>query len=494
VRRRLLVVSLSLMGLLLVALMAPLITTYASGRTQALFVSRLGDVSRFAVLAEDALESGATAGLDADFERYVEVYGGSVLVTNANRQVVLRAGEDPVVDVPEAEAAIDRALSGAGSQAPETVWPWSDDQVVIGSPVGRDAQVLGAVVVVAPTDAVRGSIGLGLAWLAVAGLLAVLALVYGAVIPFVGWILRPVHDLEHAARQLADGDLSSRAHELGPPELRDLARSFNAMAVNVETSQRQQRELVADAAHQLGNPLTALRLRVESLASSAPEEADPVLEEADRLSSIVDSLLRLSQVGARRSVPEPVDVAAVVRHRCAIWEPVFDELEVLAPATATALATPDLLDIALDSLLDNAAKFAPGAPVTVTVAGPGDGPGDGAVDGAVDGASAGSGAGAGAGAGEGLVVLRVRDRGPGLHPDDAAKVGARFFRGRQHQNVPGTGLGLAIVRARLDDLAGSLEVSSPPGGGLEVAVLLPAATGAARGSSVARRGAGAGER
>lgn len=467
-RRRLLVVSLSLMGLLLVALMAPLITTYASGRTQALFVSRLGDVSRFAVLAEDALESGATDALDADFERYVEVYGGSVLVTNANRQVVLRAGEDPVVDVPEAEAAIDRALSGAGSQPPETVWPWSDDPVVIGSPVGRDAQVLGAVVMVAPTDAVRGSISRGLAWLAVAGLLAVLGLVYGAVIPFVGWILRPVHDLSHAASELADGDLSSRAHELGPPELRHLARSFNVMADNVETSQRQQRELVADAAHQLGNPLTALRLRVESLASAAPEDAEPVLEETDRLSSIVDSLLRLSQVGAGHSVPEVVDVAAVVRHRCTIWEPVFEELEVVAPPVppgAPALATPDLLDIALDSLLDNAAKFAPGAPVTVTVEVLGDQ----------------------------RVALRVRDRGPGLHPDDAAKVGSRFFRGRQHQNVPGTGLGLAIVRARLDDVSGSLEISSPPGGGLEVSVLLPAATGVPRGSSDGPRDAGAAE-
>lgn len=269
-RRRLLLVSLSLMGLLLVALTVPLVTTYASDRSQALFVSRLGDVSRFAVLAEDALESGVSAGLDSDFERYVEVYGGTLLVTNANREVVVRAGDDPVVDVPEAEAAIDRALSGAGPQAPRTIWPWSDDRVVIASPVGRDAQVLGAVVMVAPTDAVRDSISRGLAWLAVVGLLAVLLLVYGAVVPFVGWILRPVHDLEHAAKELAEGDLTSRAHELGPPELRDLARSFNVMAVNVETSQRRQRELVADAAHQLGNPLTALRLRVESLASSSP--------------------------------------------------------------------------------------------------------------------------------------------------------------------------------------------------------------------------------
>jgi signal transduction histidine kinase len=462
------------MGLLLVALTVPLVSTYASDRTQALFVSRLGDVTRFAVLAEDALESGVSAGLDTDFERYVEVYGGSLLVTNASREVVVRAGDDPVVDVPRAEAAVDRALSGAGPQPPQTIWPWSEDRVVIASPVGRDAQVLGAVVMVAPTDTVKGSIGTGLAWLAVIGMVAVLLLVYGAVRPFVGWILRPVHDLEHAAKELADGDLTSRAHELGPPELRDLARSFNAMAVNVETSQRQQRELVADAAHQLGNPLTALRLRVESLASSAPAAAEPVLEETDRLSSIVESLLRLTQVGARRVVPEVVDVTAVVRHRCDIWEPVFEELEVVDEGAVLALGTAEVVDVALDSLLDNAAKFAPRSPVRVVVERvPGE-PGTDHQD--------------------GRVAVRVRDHGPGLHPDDVAKVGARFFRGRQHQNVPGTGLGLAIVRAGLDDLGGTLAVSSPDGGGLEVALLLPAATGGARGSSAPPPGAAEGER
>jgi signal transduction histidine kinase len=455
VRRRLLVVSLSLVGVLMVALMAPLVTTYASDRTQDLFVGRLGDVTRFAVLAEDALESGEATGLQADLERYVDVYGGAVLVTNANREVVARAG-DLVLGDPEESAVLDRALSGAGSQPPGTVWPWGDDDVVIGSPVGRDAQVLGAVLMVAPTAPVQASVSRGLSWLTVAGLAIVLVTAYGLIVPLVGWILRPVRDLDHAAEELASGDLSSRAHETGPPELRHLARTFNAMADNVETSQRQQRELVADAAHQLGNPLTALRLRVENLASAAGRRkaVDPVLEETDRLSEIVDSLLRLSQVGARRVAPAVVDVAALVRHRCEMWEPVFERLDVEAPAAAPALATPDLVDVALDAFLDNAAKFAPGSPVTVRVEQLPDGG----------------------------VRLSVRDRGRGLHPEDAAKVGSRFFRGREHQNVPGTGLGLAIVRARLEDEGGSLAVSAPEDGGLRVEVTLPASP-AAPGSS-----------
>jgi signal transduction histidine kinase len=273
--------------------------------------------------------------------------------------------------------------------------------------------------------------------------------------PFVRWILHPVHDLDEAALQLAEGNLATRVPALaGPPELRHLARSFNQMADNVETSQAQQRALIADASHQLGNPLTALRLRLENLRATSnigasnggadPGEADLALEEADRLNSIVDSLLDLSQVGATQVAAEAVDVAAQARHRCEMWEPAFDRLSVDLPASLTARVTPDIVDVTLDALLDNAAKFAPGSLVEVSLraAGP-------------------------------QAVLSVRDHGPGLHVDDVDKVGARFFRGREHQNIDGTGLGLAIVRARVEDLGGSFSVGPADGGGLAVRVGLP---------------------
>ena len=255
-------------------------------------------------------------------------------------------------------------------------------------------------------------------------------------------MLRPVLALDRTATRLSSGDMGARASETGPTELRELARSFNDMADSVEASQAQQRELVADAAHQLGNPLTALRLRVEGLASDGMdlEQVEPVLEETDRLSATVESLLHLSQVGATQVVAEPVDVAALVRHRCQMWEPVFTDLELRTPPSAIALASAEVVDTAMDALLDNAAKFAPGSTVRVSVQ--------------IAPAPRGEGGGP-------TVRVRVADGGPGLHPDDVAKVGARFFRGRAHQNVPGTGLGLAIVRARLADCGGDLEGARP---------------------------------
>lgn len=446
-----LIISLPLVGMLLLALMVPLLAAYAAERTQDQFVGRLGDVSRFSVLAEDAIESDETRTLESELERYTEVYGGSVVVTDANREVVARAG-DP--DGAQTDAVMTRALTGSVAQPPDTAWPWSEARMLIGSPVGRDAQVLGAVVVVAPTESVRDDVALGLGALSVVGLATVLLTAYGIVFPLVGWVLRPVHALDRTAKELSAGDLGARASESGPTELQDLARSFNDMADSVETAQAQQRELVADAAHQLGNPLTALRLRAENLAADGIplDDIEPVLEETDRLSATVESLLHLSQVGAVQVVPERLDVAALVRHRCEMWAPVFADLDVTAPGSVTALTTPETIDTALDSLLDNAAKFAPGSPVRVTVT---------RTPAPVAGRPA-------------EVHVSVVDEGPGLHPDDVAKVGSRFFRGRAHQNVPGTGLGLAIVRARLADAGGAVDVASPEGGGLAVTLALPA--------------------
>jgi signal transduction histidine kinase len=246
----------------------------------------------------------------------------------------------------------------------------------------------------------------------------------------------------------------------GPPELRELAGSFNQMADNVEVSQQQQRDLIADASHQLGNPLTALRLRIENLGDSCDDVAgvDRALEETDRLNRIVESLLDLSQVGAHRPDLVEVEVATAVRKRCEMWRPVLAGLTVEAPESAVALATADLVDLVLDALLDNAAKFAGGSPVSVSVR-----------------------------VGEERIVLAVRDHGPGLHAEDVEKVGRRFFRGRQHQNVAGTGLGLAIVRARVLDVGGTMTVAPADGGGLRVEVALRRA---APGSSAAPPGAG----
>jgi signal transduction histidine kinase len=448
VRRRLLVVTMTLLGVLLVALAAPLLNAHAADRTQDLFVKRLVDVTRFAVLAEEPLEGGELGSLSADLERYADVYGGAALVTDADHRVIAASDDRIGLDEPAVAAAVNEALTGSASAPPGTVWPWDEEPFVIAAPVGRDAQILGAVVIVSPTDSVRSGVGYRLVWLVSAGLAMLVVTALGVVSPFVGWIIRPVHELDRTARLLARGDLASRVPpNAGPPELRDLAASFNDMADHVQTSQQQQRDLIADAAHQLGNPLTALQLRVEGLGGPPhePAEIERVLEEADRLNAIVESLLDLSRVGACDVAVRRTDVPAEVRHRCEMWAPMFAELRVTGPASAYALSGDGLVDLVLDALLDNAAKFAEGSPVDVGVAVEDDG----------------------------RVLLSVRDHGPGLDPEDVEKVGARFFRGRAHQNIAGTGLGLAIVRARVEEIGGDFRVAAARGGGLRTEIRLP---------------------
>ncbi len=370
-RRRLLVLAVTLVGLVLVALTVPLTTTFAEDSTQDQYVRRLTHLNRFAVTAQASLESGDATALDADVGRYVEVYGGSLTVVDADRTVVASSVDEPDAGSEPLEPLAADALAGRTTLPPPTAWPWSSGEMTLAAPVGRDAEVLGAVVMVAPTDPVQDAVATWLLWLSL-GAVAVLGLtVFGVVIPFVGWVMRPVDDLDVAARRLAAGDVRSRAHQLGPPELQRLADSFNSMADSVQTSQRQQRDLVADAAHQLGNPLTALRLRIEDLKAPGADQdrVGAALEEADRLDGLVHSLLDLSRVGADAVAPETADVVGDVRRRCELWEPVFASLEVRAPAVLAASVTPGLVDLVLDALLDNAAKFAPDSPVLVVVAG-----------------------------------------------------------------------------------------------------------------------------
>ncbi|WP_370616753.1 sensor histidine kinase [Mumia sp. Pv 4-285] len=459
-RRRLLVLSTVALSVLLVALIVPLIGTYASDRTQDLFVTRQADLNRLTVVAGTALETGSVASLRSELARYEEVYGARLVVVDADRRTVAASpGELDPAAVPR---AVSRALAGNSAEEPQPFWPWSAETYVVAAPIGRDAEVFGAVVMDIPTGPVRDDVATRLALLLAAGLGVLLLAAVGVAVPLVRWILRPVDELDDATRRMAHGDLSTRVPaDDGPPELRRLASSFNDMADHVELSQQQQAELVADASHQLGNPLTALRLRVETLSAGADDEVaaelDLVLRETDRLTRIVDSLLDLGQVEAERAPLVPVDVAAAVRTRCHVWEPAIADLRVDAPSSATALATADVVDVVLDAVLDNATKFAAGAPVEVSVL-----------------------------EGPETVDLVVRDHGPGIPEDDLPKVGARFFRGARHQNVHGTGLGLAIVRAHVVKAGGDLVVRRPAGDGLEVRVILRRP---ARGSSAARRDA-----
>jgi signal transduction histidine kinase len=138
-------------------------------------------------------------------------------------------------------------------------------------------------------------------------------------------VTRPVQRLQSAAGQLAGGDLGARVDlDAGAPELRDLADTFNRTADRLAQLVESQRRFVADASHQLRTPLTALRLRLETLTPAVSPEARPklaaALAETERLARLVQSLLVLARSDAAPA-RVTVELGAVAAERAESWAP-----------------------------------------------------------------------------------------------------------------------------------------------------------------------------
>ena len=263
---------------------------------------------------------------------------------------------------------------------------------------------------------------------------------------------------------MAEGDLASRAGVERADEVGRLAVSFNAMAARIEGTVTALRRFVADAAHELGTPLTALQADLELADSSAePDDRARLLHramaQARRLEDLSANLLRLSRIEAGETSPtaERTDLAAVVRSSSDAAASRAEQAGVtltvdVAGGGLTVDGDPAKLGVVIDNLLGNAVKFTPEGG-RVEVGARRDGP---------------------------EVVAWVADTGIGIPEAEQAHIFERFFRARNVPAYAGSGLGLAIVRATVESLGGSVGfVSSAEGTRFEVR--LPAASGGSNG-------------
>ncbi|OKK22822.1 histidine kinase [Streptomyces sp. CB00455] len=464
-RARLLPLLVILMAGTLLALGFPLAASLAAGQQQRVVVDRIDDSARFAALAQfvvDAEGSGSTgtderqATLRLELARYQELYGiRAGIFYRDDKAMAQSPGWWQLPESGEGRRAFEEALAGRRSHDPAQVWPWqTHGKLLVVSPVVLDGDVVAVVATESPTDLMRGRILKG--WLLIAaGLAAAMLVAFGAALRLTGWVLRPVRTLDAAAHGIATGRMNSRvAAAGGPPELQRLARSFNEMADNVEEVLEQQRAFVADASHQLRNPLAALLLRIELLALELPEgneEIASVRAEGKRLTQVLDDLLDLALAEHASAEISLTDVGALAAERVAAWRPYAEEKGVRLKGTGrcavTGWADPIALSSALDAVIDNALKFTPpGEEVEVEVAVPAAGR---------------------------TVHVVVADRGPGLTEDELLRVGDRFWRSGRHQNVKGSGLGLSISRALLAAGGGTLSYATNPPHGLRVTVAVP---------------------
>jgi signal transduction histidine kinase len=331
---RLLVIVLFLVGLLAAGLGVPLALSYAQARQLAMFTDRLTDTIFYASLAERPITQADTTGLAAELERYDAVYGVAVLVLDEDGELVATSRQPPPALDADARERVELALANRRSEGYSLLLPWDERPLVLAEPVLVDTEVRGVAVTVSPTNALRAE-ELRVWSLVVAAGLAALAMGVVVALPIVRWILRPVRRLDEgtgrvAAAVLAGAEPEPVADGSGPPELRRLSVSFDRMAETVAQAYGAQRAFVADASHQLRNPLTALRLRLSNLDGHvdavAAEDHAAALEEAERLSMLLDGLLALAR--AERTAPPVVaDVDAGVEDRLDAWRPLAEHMD-----------------------------------------------------------------------------------------------------------------------------------------------------------------------
>lgn len=464
--RRLLATYVTITAFVLAVVVVPLGLVFADREHDRLVFDIERDAQAVASLVEDALEAGAAPSIEdvlADYAhtggRIVVVDGDGVSVADSDRP----GGERRDFSTrPEIAAALEGQRS-VGTRDSETA---GTGLLYVAVPVASGGVVHGAARVTYPTSAVDARVSS--MWLRLGALSAVVLVAVALVgIVLARSVTRPVRRLQGTARQLAGGDLAARVEAGdGAPELRALADTFNLMADRLAHLLASQRRFVADASHQLRTPLTALRLRLETLEPDIPPGAEPKLQaalaETERLARLVESLLVLARSDTATLEVGVVDLQSVAAERAASWQEVASErgveVTVDEPGPTLVRAPPGALEQILDNLLSNALDVAPpGTTVAVRI---------------VDAAP--------------WIELHVTDQGPGMPSEVREHAFERFWRA-PGATGKGFGLGLAIV----DQLAGSCEGDArldpgPGGRGLDVVVRLTLGSATACGTGAGR--------
>jgi signal transduction histidine kinase len=272
-----------------------------------------------------------------------------------------------------------------------------------------------------------------------------------------GWfvsrqISKPLLGLTDVTVRMTNGELSARADVRRQDELGILAASFNTMADRIEEIVVTLQRFVADAAHELHTPLTALRTNLELLDfDQNPEAVKRAHEQVIRLEKLTDGLLSLSRIEAQTGATQTsaLDLVTLIRSISEVYASRAEQADLdydlhLPDAMPTVTANAEQIGCVISNLLDNAIKFTPpGGTVRLNLQ-----------------------------QADHQVKLIVQDTGIGIPPDDLPALFERFRRGRNACGYPGSGLGLAIVRAIVKAHGGSVHAENGNPGTI-ITVTLP---------------------
>ncbi|MGA8574783.1 MAG: HAMP domain-containing sensor histidine kinase [Candidatus Cybelea sp.] len=273
--------------------------------------------------------------------------------------------------------------------------------------------------------------------------------------------LRPINEVSDSLRALADGDYTQRRFVMaGGDEIASLTAAFNDAAASVATAidhrrraEERMRQFAADASHELRTPLTVIAGYIDVLRRGAIEEpriARQILAtmsiEKEHMRGLIERLMQLARLDSE-ALPqlEQIDVADLLRSQVEAARRLDDRrtIDYSVEGVKTIEADRGELGEAVWNAIENALKYAPGAPIHLR-----------------------------ASRTNGHAVITVRDEGPGMSESERIHAFERFYRGDQRGEIVGSGLGLAIAKRAVERSGGDIAIESAPGQGTAVTITI----------------------
>jgi signal transduction histidine kinase len=268
--------------------------------------------------------------------------------------------------------------------------------------------------------------------------------------------ITPIADLMEASGRVADGDYSIRVKVRGAREVRELVRSFNAMAEHLQTNEELRRNMLADVTHELRTPLTVMQGNLEGMLDGVypldRDRIESILSETRLLARVIDDLrtLALSESGALKLQKESTDLGDLINQTMAAFRPQAGTAGIavsteVAPALPAIEIDPARIREVLENLIANALHYTPRA---------------GSIQIKCESANQ-------------QVSVSISDSGQGIAAEDLPHIFDRFYKGSDSR---GTGLGLAIAKTLIAAHGGEIFAESEVGRGTTIRFVLPMLT------------------
>ena len=267
-------------------------------------------------------------------------------------------------------------------------------------------------------------------------------LVLGASAWVAARIARPLRDLRRAADGFDGRSAPPDVVERGSDDVAHAIRAFNAMGARMAGLLTEKDVMLGAIGHDLRTPLASVRIRLESM--DPPDERAAASATLDEMNRTLDNILTLARTGRASEEARRMDVTALAEALVDEYQDAGAEVRFDEGPREIASVHPDLLRQALRNLIDNGLKYGGSAALSV-------------------------------GGGPHAVTLSVTDEGPGIPPDELARVVEPFYRVEQSRNraTGGTGLGLSIAKGVAEMHGGTLTLANATPKGLRATIALP---------------------